>query len=74
MPFDIGHVYQAEVDLMDQCGGLEGVALAFILHVPVGHVAEFGINVLRQLAQGCFVTAAPGFQQIGDFCRTCVDK
>jgi hypothetical protein len=29
--------------------------------------------VLRQPVQGCFVTAAPGFQQTGDFCGACVD-
>ena len=33
---------------MDQGGGLEGVALAFVFHVPAGHQAQFGIDVLRQ--------------------------
>ena len=35
----------------------------FVLHVPAGHEAQFGIDVLRQPAQGGFVTAAPGFQR-----------
>ena len=73
VPFDLGHVYQAEVDLVDQCGGLEGVALAFVLHVPASHEAQFGIDLLRQPLQGSFVAAAPGFQQIRDFRRGCVD-
>jgi hypothetical protein len=58
---------------MDDCGGLEGVALAFVLHIPAGHQAQFGIHVLRQPAQGCFVTVAPGFQQIRDFSRGFAD-
>ena len=73
VPFDLGHVDQAEVDLMDQCGGLEGVALAFILHIPAGHEAQFRIDLLRQPLQGSFVAAAPGFQQTRDFSRGCVD-
>ena len=68
VPFDIGHVYQAEVDLVDQCGGLKGVPLALVLHIPARHLAEFGIHVLRQLAEGRFVAAAPSFQQTRDFC------
>ena len=73
LPFHMGHVYQAQVNLMDDCGGLQGVALVFVLHIPPRHPAKFGIHVLHQLAQGCFVPASPGFQQMGDFDGTCVD-
>ena len=73
LPVDLAHVDKAEVDLVDDCGGLQGVALAFVLHIPAGDQAQFGIHVLRQPVQGRFVTAAPGFQQSGDFCRACVD-
>jgi hypothetical protein len=48
---------------VDDCGGLQGVSLAFVLHIPAGDPAQFAIDVLRQPVQGCFVTAAPGFQQ-----------
>jgi hypothetical protein len=46
---------------MNQRGGLKGVALNFVFHVAAGHASQFRIDVLRQPAQGCLVTAAPGF-------------
>jgi hypothetical protein len=58
---------------MDQRCGLEGVALGFVFHVAAGHETQFGIDMLRQTGQGGFVTAAPGFQQVRDFSRACVD-
>jgi hypothetical protein len=58
---------------MNQRGGLERVALGFVFHVAAGHETQLGINVLRQTAQGCFVTAAPGFQQVRDLSGACVD-
>jgi hypothetical protein len=33
---DLRHVYQAEINLIDQCRGPQRVAPAFILHVPAG--------------------------------------
>jgi len=36
----------------------------FVLHIPAGHATQFRIDLLGQTAQGCFVTAAPGFLQI----------
>ena len=61
------------IHLVDDGGGLQGVVLSFVLQIPAGNQAQFGIHALRQPVQGCFVTAAPGFQQRGDFCRGCVD-
>jgi hypothetical protein len=56
-----------------QHGGLEGIALGFVLHVPAGHEAQFRIDVLRQPDQGAFVAAAPSLQQICDFLGARVD-
>ena len=73
VPFDLGHVYQAEVYLMHQCCGLESIGLAFILHMPARHEAQFGIYTLRQPRQRSLVAAVPGFQQTRDFSRGCAD-
>src|ERR1039458_10535613 len=73
LPFDVGHVDQAEVNLVYQHGGLEGIALGFVLHVPAGHEAQFRIDALRQPDQGSFVAAAPSLQQICDFLGARVD-
>ena len=62
VPFDLGHVYQAEVHLMHQCRGLESIGLAFIFHIPARYEAQFGIYPLRQPPQGSLVAAVPGFQ------------
>ncbi len=62
LPFDLGHLYQPQIYLVDDCGGLERVAVPFILHVPAGHAAQFGIDVLRQLAERGLVSATPSLQ------------
>jgi hypothetical protein len=59
--FDPGHVHQSQVDLMDQCGGLEGDSPVAGLHIPASHEAQFRIHLLGQPAQGRFVAVAPGF-------------
>ena len=74
VPFDVGHVHQAEVDLMDQCGRLQCIALGFVFHVAAGHPAQFRIDVLREAGQGGFVAAAPSYQEIRDFRRVWVDR
>ena len=64
VPFDLGHVYQAEVYLMHQCCGLESIGLALIFHIPARHEAQFGIYPLRQPCQRSFVAAAQAFNRL----------
>lgn len=73
LPFDLGHIYQTEIDLMHQCCGLESIGLAFIFHIPAGDRAQLRIHVLRRPRQGSLVAAVPGFQQTRDFSRGCAD-
>jgi hypothetical protein len=73
LPLEVRYLYEAQIELMRQRGGLEGVALLFVLQVPAGHQAQFGIDVLRQVAKRRLVSATPAFQSTGDFCRTSVD-
>jgi hypothetical protein len=61
-PIDLGHVYQAQVDFVDQGRGLQRLHLAFILHVPAGYPVQFVVDLVRQPIEGSPVTAAPGFQ------------
>ena len=54
---------------MDQRGGLQRVRLAFVLHVPASHAAQFRIDPLGQAIERSLIAAAPGPQEIRDFAR-----
>jgi probable HAF family extracellular repeat protein len=66
LPFDFGHIDQAQVNFVDQRRGLKGVSLTLILHVAASHETQFVVHVLRQLVECGLIAAAPGFEQIGD--------
>jgi hypothetical protein len=46
-PLHHSYVYQAEVYLVHQCGGLESIGVAFIFHKTPGHQAQLGVDLLR---------------------------
>ena len=60
LPIDLFKVHQAEVDLVDESGGLESVAGALAGHVPLHHPAEFVINVGDEAVECGAITLAPG--------------
>jgi hypothetical protein len=65
-PIHLAHVNQAEIDLMDQRGGLKGIPLALVLHEPARHEMQLAVDPFRQAVQGCGIAIAPGFQEVRD--------
>ena len=71
LPADAGLVDEPEVGLVDEGGGLEGVAAAFLAHVGVGELSELVVDEGEEVAGGGAVAVADADEQAGEFlpCR-----
>lgn len=63
VPRGPGLVYQSQIGLVHQRGGLQGVVMPFAAQVGGGQRAELPINQRYQFVQGVFIAAAPGLEQ-----------
>src|SRR6266404_8109689 len=66
LPDRLRIVDQPQVGLVENDGGLQGVAGTFPAHVMVGEPAQFGLHQREQLLQRSLVSAAPVSEQLGD--------
>jgi len=60
------HVHQPQIDLVDQGGGLQGVASPFIRHITVRRPVQFLVHQRGQPLQCLPVPVAPGPEQLRD--------
>jgi len=60
---------EAEVGLVDDRGGLEGMVGALAAHVSLGEAMQLRVNQRQQTACGGGVAVVHGFQELGDFTR-----
>ena len=67
LPVDILYIGQAEVNLVDEGGGLERVALPLASHVPPRLAAQFLIYQVRQSIQRGCVASAPKLSATSDY-------
>ena len=63
LPLHLPDVNQPEVRLVHQSGGLQGVAHAFVAHVPAGQAAKLPVDQGHQLLERGLIALAPGQQQ-----------
>ena len=61
--------YELQVDLVNQLGGLQGVAFALTLHQVVSQAAQFRQNQGEQLVFGFSATLSPSPKKLGDVPR-----
>jgi hypothetical protein len=60
----------AEVDLIHQLGGFEGVAFPLALHEVAGEAAQLGEDEAEELVFGVAAALAPFLEELGDIaCR-----
>ena len=59
LPIDAGLIDQFHVSFVDQCGGLQSVALRFASHATTGHQAQFRVDPGRETSQSGFVAGSP---------------
>ena len=60
----VGLIDESEVGLVDECRGLQSVALAFLPQIACGKLAEFAVHKGREVIQGILVASRPfGKQQ-----------
>jgi hypothetical protein len=57
---------EANVRLVDERGGLEGVAGPLLAHIPLGEAPEFAVHQLQQLGLGCVVSRRDCVQKTGN--------
>ena len=60
-------INQPHISFVDQRRGLQGMACALAAHVPFSQPVQFRIDQRGQIFQGCFVSIAPGQEQLCDF-------
>jgi hypothetical protein len=60
---------EAEVGLVDERGGLEGMVGALAAHVGLGEAMQLRVNEGQQTACGGGVAVVHGFEELGDFTR-----
>ena len=60
-------INQPHIGFVDQRCGLQGMACTLAAHVPFSQPAQFRIDQRGQFFQGCFVSIAPGQEQLRDF-------
>ena len=63
---EAGSVDQAQVDLVNESGGLEGNPGAFQRHPLLGKAAEFGVDQGNEAVQRVLIAASPGLQKLGN--------
>src|SRR5262245_25577595 len=69
VPRDRLAVYEAEIGLVDERGGLEAVARPLAGHAAPRDVSELLVDERNQLRKGSFVALPPGEEQASDMCR-----
>jgi hypothetical protein len=60
---------ETQVGLVNEGGGLEGLAGRLSAHVAVRQAAQFGVNERHQRVEGGGVALAPGEQEPGNVAR-----
>ena len=60
---------EAEVSLVDEGGGLEGVVGALAAHVGLGEAVQLGIDEGKQIFGGGRVAVMHGLEELGDVSR-----
>jgi hypothetical protein len=65
LPLHPTNIHQPEVDLVDECGGLENVARTLARHVPLRKAAQLAVHERKQRLQGSGVAARPFDQKRG---------
>jgi hypothetical protein len=67
LELDILLAYQAEISLVDESGGLEGVILALPAHIGVGEPVQLIVDKGKELLERRFVAVAPIGKEARDF-------
>ena len=70
LPLDVVTPDQAEVSLVDEGGGLEGLTWLRLPHVSLGQAVQFGVDERKQLVLGGMISVSPGHEQFGYIGRT----
>jgi hypothetical protein len=60
------NIHESEIDLVNECSGLDGNGRRFAAELAAGNAAQLVIHQRHQAFEGPFVSLAPGQQQAGD--------
>src|SRR5262249_21277145 len=69
LPAYLPHIYQPQVDLIDERGGLQGMACGFAGHIALCRLVQLVVHKRRKLFQRLFVPVNPSAEQMGYFVR-----
>ena len=67
VPTEPGRLHQPHKDLIDQVGGLHGVAGALARQIAVRQPVQIIVDDFRKLIERLLVAGTPSAEQIGDF-------
>jgi hypothetical protein len=65
LPVHVGDVDQAQVRLVNERRGLEGMVRALVAHVAMRDALQFGVDERDQLLERGSIAASPGRQEPG---------
>src|SRR5688572_23402201 len=68
LPVRLGFIREGKIGIMDEHGGLQGVAGALLAHVAAGETVQFRLDERDELIERGGVSAAPGDEQLRDLC------